>query len=138
MPCGGSFAAAPSRSNRQVGVAFQYALFESGFLAGSPEPRGVPDTVAERATIRRRRPVDRPRDAHEVAFDAVPAGPHTGVAVASQVQELQVRGQIGVRQRTRLRRISALLQLQARADAMTEQHVHGCTGLRITFALGEV
>src|SRR3569623_3495764 len=87
-------------------------------LPSTPQLRGQREAVAQRATIGALAARDRPRDAHEFGPHLVGAAPHGRVAMRAHIDELEVRREVGVRQRERPLVIEALRVLEARAHAV--------------------
>src|SRR5262245_21106482 len=57
------------------------------------------DAVADRSTVGSRTPLERPRDAHELALHRVAAESNDGVAVAAHVEKREVRCETTQRRR---------------------------------------
>src|ERR1044072_5293943 len=114
-----------SMSDRQSDVAFQNLLLEARPLGRSPQLGDMRDAVAYRPAIRARAAADRPRDAHELGSHLFAGEAELRVAVAAQVNELEVRSKLRVRERAGALEVEAFRIFEAGADTMPEQHVVG-------------
>src|SRR5262245_61696712 len=110
---------------REIRIALDDALFESGASAGAPERRTMDNTVADRSTVGSRASLERSRDAHELAFDRAAAEADDRIAVAAHIQKCEVRRQIGIRDASGGGGIAGALVFEARAYAVMQQEIHG-------------
>jgi hypothetical protein len=116
-------------SKREPGIAFEDAPLEARPLARAPHRHAVDDAIAERPSVRARAAFERPRDAHELAFDGVCRQVQRRIAVAAHIEEGDVRRQVRVRRapralgippRRRLRRTGRGARPSASASAWIE------------------
>src|SRR5258708_23207394 len=82
------------------------------------------NAVTERAAVRALAALQRTRNTNKLCFDRNARGPHHRIAVPTHVDELHVRRQVPIRQRSRLRDVSAARILQTRTNSVPKQHVH--------------
>src|SRR5438477_12705977 len=81
------------------------------------------DPVAEWATVRTLAPGDRPRNAYEFSSHLITREPNCCIAMAAEIDELEMRGKAGVRQGSRALQIEAFGIFQGGWDAVLEQQV---------------
>lgn len=106
-------------SNRQPRIPFQYLLFEMGHFTRAPELGGVRDTVAERAAVGSLAALDGARDADEFGPYFVVREADRRIAVAAQIDELEMWGEGRIGERPRAGKVEVLRIIQARADAVS-------------------
>src|SRR6185436_1392496 len=92
-------------------------------LARSPQLGDMRDAVAYRPAVRARAAADRPRDAHELRPHFIAREPNLRVAVAAEIDELEVRRELRVRELACALEVEAFRILEARSDAVLHQHV---------------
>src|SRR5262245_42851805 len=73
--------------DRQLRIALDYTSFKARALTFLPQARLVHDAIAQRPTIRFFDPLERARDAHELAFYRVVRDAHRRIAVSAHVDE---------------------------------------------------
>src|SRR5438477_12092178 len=81
------------------------------------------DPVAEWATVRTLATGDRSRNADEFSSHLITREPNCCIAMAAEIDELEMRGKAGVRQGSRALQIEAFRIFQAGSDAVPQQHV---------------
>src|SRR5207248_4388062 len=81
------------------------------------------DPVAEWATVRALATGDRPRNAYEFSSHLIAREPNCCIAMAAQIDELEMRREAGVREGSRALQIETLGIFQAGSDAVLQQHV---------------
>src|ERR1700744_3036742 len=104
-------------------IAFEHLLDELRLLAGSPKRRAMHDPISKWTAGRAFTARDRPRNADDLGALFSRGEPDRRVAVAAKVNELEVRGKFGVRNGMGALQVKALCILEARPDAMLQQHV---------------
>ena len=128
----------PGSSHGQVRRAFQYPLLQTGVLPSLPEPGAVQHAISERAAVGCRAARDRPLDAHEFRLEDVGCHPDRGVAVATEIDERQMRRQIGIGKRSGLREVARARVLERRPNAVPDHHVDRGFGLRRSGPVDEI
>src|SRR5947209_883781 len=96
-----------SRLDRQSDVALDNPLVELRPFACCPKFGSVHDAVAEWATVRALATGDRPRNADEFSPHLVTREPNGRIAMAAEIDELEMRGKAAVRQGSRALQIEA-------------------------------
>src|SRR6059058_5740420 len=81
------------------------------------------DPVAEWATVGALATSDRPRYADELSSHLMGRQANRCIAMAAKIDELEMRGEVGVRQGSRALQIEALGIFQAGSHAVLQQHV---------------
>jgi hypothetical protein len=79
--------------------------------------------IEQRPTIGLGVALNRPRYAHELAFECIRGGAYGGIAVAPEVQERQMRRQVRVGQAARTLEVSGSRVFERRPHTMTKQQV---------------
>ena len=80
---------------------------------------------------------DRPRNADELRPHFIRAEPNRRIAVAAKINELEVWGKFRVRNGMGALQVKALRILEARANAVLQQHVVGPIGFASAGAIGK-
>src|SRR5438477_3843091 len=121
---------AGSRLDAEVSVSFQDALSQHRLLAFTPQLRVMRDAVVDRAAVWFFATRNGARDADELSAHLIGRQSDLCVAVSAQIDELEVRSQIRVRERPGALQVEALCIFQAGTDAVLQQHVEGPVRLR--------
>jgi hypothetical protein len=118
-------------------IAFEHLLDELRLLAGSPKRCAMHDPIAKWSTVSAFTARDRPRNADELGAHFIRAEPNRRIAVATQVNKLEVWGKFWVRNGMGALQVKALRVLKARPNAVLQQHVEGPIGFASARAIGK-
>src|SRR5262249_51469974 len=113
----------PARSDREPGISFDHALLQARSLARAPHLGEMGDAIPERSAILASAALDRTWDADELGAYVLCGKTNGRVAMAAQVDEREVGRKVRVRQRSGLRQIAMTRVIEARTDAVPQQHV---------------
>ncbi len=118
-------------------IAFEHLLDELWLLAGSPKRRAMHDPIAKWTAVSAFTARNRPRNADELGTHFIRAEPNRRIAVAAKINELEVWGKFRVRNGMRALQVKALRILEARPNAVLQQHVVGPIGFASAGAIGK-
>ena len=87
-----------SPSHRQANVPFEHRCLQLWALSALPQCGSVQYPIPDWPAVRPFAPYNGPRNEHELGPHFIAREPNLRIAMAAKIDELEVRGKVGVRQ----------------------------------------